>query len=504
MITTNVEVNSTEFNDYQRMSVSRSIDQYNSSSNFSVTYDSSFGKHSDDFSVGNNIKVFADDSDGTDNLLTGIIEKVSYKGTGTSQKVTLTGRDFSLRLQDSTVEPSVFTDSEISTIVTNIISSNVDDITVNNVDVTSTTLKRIEFNHESVFDALKKLSELAGYFFFIDNDKDLHFEKRNNVDSGITLDNTNINGATLNQTREGMANDIHVYGNRYLAGFQETFNVSGSIGSVTNLINKPRNTFVTLDGTPQTGGVFELTVSPTSGANYLVSYNDSQLVWQSGTEIGYSSIPVSGQQIVASYDREVPIVKTGIDRASVSLYGRKEKIINDKSINDPNTATDILKKELEKSSPFKGFESDIFGWFDITPGNTARVTLSDFNIDEEVGILNVSYKFNKNTVQSEQVIRIRLDKKILDITDEITDIRSRLNAIEAADRSSSDQLTRLELSQNDFSVVGSSWEIRTRGLTGSAMVWGHPVYGIWGTDKWGTESSGLTAYSTIKSGGFYN
>lgn len=523
MIITKVEVDGVEFNDYQQMKVSRSIDQYNSSSNFSVTYDSPFGRHSTAFTIGKDIVIYADDTDGTTKLLTGLVERVSYQGTGTKQTITLIGRDYSLQLQDETVQPAVYTDSEISTIVTNIIDNNTDEITTNNVNVTDTTLSRIEFNHVPVFEALKKLSELAGFFFYIDNDKDLHFEKRDNVSSGIILDNTKLNKATLNETREGMANDIHVYGNRSLAGFQETFNVSGAIGSVTTLLSKPRNTNVTVDGLTQKGGIFQMTVIPTSGADYLVSYNDQNLVWQSGTEIGYSSIPTSGQQIIANYDREIPIVKTGQNQASIALYKRKEKIITDKSINDPNTASEILRIELEKSDPFRGFESNIEGWYDITPGNTARVTLSDFNIDEDVGILNTTYTFNKNTVQSEDIIRIKLDKKILDITDEITNIRTRLNAIEAADRGQSDLLTRLEVAQDQFSVVGSVWEIRTRSIAGDGLIWGNQTFGIWGSGLWrdaantsfvlgniqaavlGTSKLGnnLSSFETIKSGGFY-
>ena len=46
---------------------------------------------------------------------------------------------------------------------------------------------------------------------------------------------------------------------------------------------------------------------------------------------------------------------------------------------------------------------------------------------------NISYNFTPQTIQSEKIISVRLDTKILDITDEITDIRKRLNDIEAAE-----------------------------------------------------------------------
>lgn len=512
MIVTDVQINGVSFTDYRNMVVVRSMDQYNSSSNFTITYDSPFGRHSNDFSVGNEVEIFADDSDGTTKLLVGIIERVKFRGKDTRQTVTLKGRDFSLRLQDATVDPVVFTDSEISTIVTNIINNNVSDVTTNNVEVTETTLKRIVFNHTPVFEALKQLSKLAGYYFYVDNDKDLNFKKRDNIDSGIVLDNTNITKADLNETREGMFNSVFVYGDRALDGFNETFTADGT-GSVFTLLNKPRNTTVNVNNNIQKGGVFELTVEPVSGADYLVSFNDRTITFISGTDLGYSSIPSNGSSVSIDYFRDIPIVKAGIDRDSITLFGKKEKIINDKSINDPNTAVDILKAELENANPFKGVEVTIQGWNNITPGNTARVRLSDFNIDEDVGILSVAYDFNKKTVNSEDIITIRLDKKVRDITDEITDIRARLNAIEESDRQETDLITRLETVQNEFSVIGSYWTISTRTL-GSSFILGVPNSNPGGVGFGGTlgsvVGSGInflgdsrTDLSILHSGGFY-
>jgi len=518
MITTKVEVVGVEFNDYQRLKVNKAISDYNSSSNFQITYDSPFGKHANSFPIGQDIEIFADDSDGTTTLLYGIIERVQFRGRGKSQFVDLFGRDYSLKLQDATVEPIVFTDTEISDIVKSIISNNVSNITTTNVETTETTLKRIVFNHTNVFKALQQLAELAGYFFYIDNNRDLNFKKRENISSGITLDNTNINKSTLNKTREGMSNYIHIYGNRALAGYQETFTQDGGGGSVFTLLSKPRSTSITVNGVHQIGGVFELTVEPVSGPQYLVSFDDRLIVFISGTDIGYDSVPANGSIIVVDYDRDIPIVKFGQDRESILLYGKKELIINDKTINDPNTATAILKKELKNANPFNGVECEIKGWYDITPGNTASVVLDNFNINEEVGILNVKYIFDKNTVNSEKIIEIRLDKKIIDITDEITDIRKRLNAIEEADRQEADTITRLEQAENQFSVVGSYWEIRESVVTGS----GYHVYSIGfippvnpfhcasGTDQglcagsFTGSAQIFTDFTTVRSGGFLN
>ncbi len=476
MIETKITVEGITFNDYQNARVTRSTDDFNSSSDYTIRYDSPFGRHDDDFTVGNEIKFFADqDAAPTTNIFTGIVERIKFIGKGTQQKVELRGRDFSARLQDVTVEPSVFTNSEISTIVTNIMDDFVDDVTTNNVNVTSTTLPRIAFNHTTVFEALTELAKLAGFMFFVDENKDLHFEQKENISSGITLDNTNIIDMISNQTREGMFNNIWVYGDRSLTGITEVLTNDGSpwggrSASEFLLTYKPHNTQVEVLGDTKIGGVFQM-VSATSGIDYWVNFEDRQIIFQSGTAIQMDSIPISGGSVLINYDRDVPIVKTGDNDDSIALFGKKTKIINDKSIKDPNTALDILKKELEKGDPFRGMELTYQGWASITPGNTVEVTLSNFGLSTvTVGILSVEYKFDKNTVNSEKVIKFKLDKKILDITDQITDLRRRLTLIEAFDRQSSDVITRLKQAAGSFAVVGSHWEVSKTTQTGSTML----------------------------------
>jgi len=477
MIHTKITVGGVTHNDYQTMRISKAISDYNSSSDYTIIYDSPFGRHDNDFTVGNEIIIYADNIDASTILFKGILETIKFVGKGVQQKVELRGRDYSLRLQDVTVEPVVYTNSEVSTIVKNIISSNVtEDITVNNVNTTTTTLDRISFNHESIFDALTQLGKLAGFIFYVDSDKDLHFEQRENVDSGIDLDNTNIYSCIFNETREGMANSIWVYGDRALTGIREELTLNGSpwggrSGSEYILTYKPHTTEVEYLNNVKKGGVFGMAVVSTSGPDYLVNFHDRKLIFQSGTEIGYDAVPISGGSVIVNYNREVPIVKMGEDKDSITIYGKKVKVINDKSIKDPILAMDLVKKELEDSSPFKGLEIGYKGWLDIIVGQTVDITLSDFGLSETVGILSVDYKFDKNTVQSQKVIKFRLDKKVKDITDEITDLRKRLGYIESQDRQSSDIITRLEQAAGSLVIVGSYWEVKTR-TTGSSFILG--------------------------------
>ena len=238
--------------------VNKSISEFSTSSKFTANFDSPFGRHSTDFNIGNEVKIFADkDTDpAVTNIFTGILENRSFEGEGNSQSLVLSGRDYTARLMDVTIEPVVYTNSEISTIVTNIINNEVKDITTNNVDVTTTTLERIAFNHTSVYEAFKQLAELAGFMFYIDNDKDLHFEIRNSISSGFTFNNTNILNSNFETNREDFSNIIWVYGDRQLTTApREIFTQTASLGSVITLNYKPSNTNVSVLGSIYKGGI---------------------------------------------------------------------------------------------------------------------------------------------------------------------------------------------------------------------------------------------------------
>lgn len=479
VIKTEVQINGTSFKDYKSLKIEKSISKYGSTGQFKIVYDSPWGRHKGDFSVGDDVKIYADqNADPTTLLFRGIIDEVIFDGKGTRQRVTLHGRDYSAKLQDVTVEPVVYTNSEISDIVKNIIQNEVPEITTTNVNNTGVTLKRIAFNHVSVYDALKKLADLSGFIFFVDENKDLHFERASINSSGVTLSSSNIKSMDFYTSKEDFANQVWVYGDRTLTGFKEVIQATG--GSSYTLTYRPHNTQIESSAKPGSllkGGVFELVGYNTSGPDFLVSFFDRKVIFVSGNVLGYNSIPPSGGSFIAIYDREVPIVKFGEDDISIKLFGPKEKVIIDKSIKDPQTARDRVKLELEKSNPLNKIECDLDGWFTFKPGQTVVVNLPDFNINNKTSnILSITYDFTPENLQSEQVIRVKLDNKIMDITDNIKSIEERLRALEASDAADIDLITRLKFSLGSVLVVGSYWETRIRPINDSYIL-GHPING---------------------------
>jgi len=490
-----------------KTNIKKTISDYGESSNFSASIPSPFGKLKDKFTVGDEIIMYADytNRDPSTILFRGRIETIEFEGEESKQKVNLRGRDYTSLLFDVTIQPIVYTDSEVSNIVKDLISREVSGITTNNVDTTSTTVTRIAFSHDSVYNALRRLSDLSGFVFYVDENKDLHFEEADTSTASISLSNSNISSLRFDTTREGFVNSVWVYGDRQLVPISEQFNADG--GSSFDLVSRPTATNVyTSDlGGPLAGGIFYNGISATSGPQYLVDYYGQKIVFVSGTSIGYSTIPSSGGSVICNYQRDIPIVKYGKDDTSIALYGIKETAIIDPTIKDVATATQVLNAKLENSDPLNKFEIDYIGYDDVIPGQLIDIYLNDFNINTTARIIGIDYTFTKETIYDQKIMSFQLEKKITDLTDKIRDIEERVRKLEGANLLTADYLTRLQEYTGSCLIVGSYYQIRTRNV-GSALIIGHPKNGAIGSTTTAgyfyIGDGGVSAYSTLRSGGY--
>jgi len=478
VIKTRVNIGGIDFVDYQNIFVSKTIGDYNATSSFNVVYDSPYGRHANDFQVGKEVNIFVTPTgEAESTLFTGILESINFEGEENTQQVILEGRDYSARLLDSTVEPVVYTNQEVSDIVADIVTDNVIDITTTNVSGTDITLPRKVFNHTRVFDAIQDLASISNYIFYVDNDKDLNFKPRQSVSQNLNLGSENVINMQFDTTREQMANKIWVYGDRYFSAVpRELFGAGATPGSVYTLTYNPFNTAVqTSNITPGSnlkGGVFSLTSVTPSGADYLVNFHDRQIIFVSGTNIGYSTIPNVNGSVIVNYDRQLPIVKYGQDDTSIILFGPKSDVIIDKSIKDPTIAVNILQSKLLDANPLRNVKANIRGWTNITPGNTVTINMPNLGINNSgISIIEARYDFNRDTVMSENPITLTLSKKPYDITDELKDLNNRLSALESSDLQESDFITRLFSSKESITMVGSRWNFYARWNGSEFRVW---------------------------------
>jgi len=460
--------------------VEKTLGDTNAASSFTAIIDNTNGVNAGSYTLGNEVIIYADKdvNPPTTKIFTGILEDVQFKGTHQQEKITLSGRDYTARLQDRTIEPEVYTNLPAGSIVRDIINKYVDDITVNNVQDSSTVISRIAFNHIPVFDGIKQLATLADYTFYVDVDKDLHFEPKSSVSSGKIFSSGNIINSSFKTIRDTVFNEVWVYGDRYLDNYRESFTADGT-GSVFTLLYKPHNTEVTVNGTTKVGGIYRMTTIPPSGTHYLVNYHDKQIIFVSGTSIG-NSIPASGASVVVKYDRALPIIKVGRDNSSIATYGKRVKTIVDKNIKDPTEAETRVSKELEEnSSPKKEGTLYVRGVVDVEPSQTCVVHLPWHGINNQVyDIISAKYNFTKEKNLAENVLTIKVNKKLTDITDKIKELDERLRRIEGTDIDPTDVLTRLEFATGSLLVVGSYWQVSVRSIAGTNLILDSPSFGL--------------------------
>jgi len=490
VIYSSIYINGSEVSDTLNYSVEKAIGENNSASSFEASLDNFNGYNKNQFEVGDEVTIYADvgSNPPTTKIFTGILEDIKFDGKGVKEKLKLSGRDYTARLMDRTVEPEVYTNLQAGSIVKDIITKYTNDISTSGVQISGTAvIERISFNHLPVFDAVKKMADQADYTFFIDTNKDLHFEPRGGSASGFTFDSGNVIAANFKEQRDTLFNKVWVYGDRYLDGFKETF-VAGSPtgGSVFNLLYNPHNTEVTVGGTAiQPGAIEGIASSPGSNVKYLVNYDDKRITFTSGTTQG-DNVPASGASVVVNYQRALPIVKVGDNETSKAQYGERVKVIVDKDIKDPATAEALMQRELEKSGdPKLQGTLEIRGVTNIIPGQTCIVNLPNHNvINETYDILEATYDFNKLSNLSEEVLSIKVNEKLPDITDTMKDILNGLRKVQGQDISDSDTITRFQYTAGSVGVRTSGCVVYSRSIAGEGLIWGNTAFGIWETGKW--------------------
>lgn len=468
-----------EIYDYQLI---KSYSDNNAASSFTAQIDNFQGANTFDYGIGQEVTIYAgSDASNLTKYFTGILEDVQFKGSPNDEKIELSGRDYTARLMDRTVEPEVYTNLLAGSIVKDIITKYTNDISVSGVEDSTSSIDRISFKHKPVYDAIKQLAQLSDYTFYIDNDKDLHFAPAGSVDSGITFNSGNVIEADFKEQRDTIFNQIWVYGDRYLDGYQETFTAGSPLGgSIFTLKYNPHNTEVTVSGaTIQPGAIAGITNTPVSGAKYLVNFDDKQIVFVSGTLLG-ANIPASGNEVFINYKRSLPIVKVGDNEPSKATYGTRVKVIVDKDIKDPATAQQLLEKEMSQNSdPRKEGTLKVQGLYNLVPGETCTVDLPFHNVyNKTYDITEVTYDFNKSNNLAEELMTVKVNRKINDITDVLKDTILNLRKIQVGDISDSDVITRFQYTAGSLGLRQSGCFVYTVDSLGSSFILGKGYHGV--------------------------
>jgi len=490
-------LNGVEYFQSKDLTIFNSRGEYNSVSNFKAIFDSGAGIRKDDFTINDEIEIYSN----TTKIFKGNVDDIGNMANENTGTITISGKDKGTILIDSTVEPVIFNNTEISAIVLSLMGD-VPELTTNNVNATGIEIDKIQFNHTSVFDALKRLAELAGFYFYVDVDGDLHFELKGSISSGVTLDSTNIISSNFQVNDDEVINRVWVYGSKIFTKVPtQDFIANG--GSEYSLTYSPYNTDVNVSGTHLNGGILNATnEGALSGVQYLVDFSNSNIVFVSGTASGYN-IPTSGEAFTIDYDRGQAIVKFAQDSSSVISYGRKEQVITDKEITDPVEARDRAKQIIKESADALMEGILISNGIEyLVPGNTILVNLPKQNENNNTYEINkVVYKFNTKTSYSGNVVTISLSQKIKGLTDTLKQIINDIRKIQTGDTGIPDFITRLETSYNDINVLVKKFILTKKdysAASGSVFLFGNSTFGQAGNDMITYDSTYTPVLSTLE------
>ena len=504
IINTRITINGTDYNTSEQTVVERSIGDYNGTSNFTATFRNDYGKYNTTFHLHDEVIIYANmNAPATTKIFTGIIEDIDFSGSEKKEKVVLSGRDYGSVLQDVTIQPLVFINRDCGEIAKTIIEMSVMGIvTTNNVNTnTGTVLSRISFNQKNVFDALQQLASLAGYYFFVDANKDVNFISKSSISSGLSFDSTNIISADFETNNTEIFNKVWVYGSNIYTGTNFTGGTGG--GSVISLLYNPYNTQVYVGGVLQSpGGVINMD-NPylVSGLKYVVDFNKKQIVFVSGTSAG-NNVPASGtSNISIDYDRSTKIAKLVQDNASIGSYGPKSKVITDNNIKDYQAAVDAANSFLASNkNPKTQGTIDIKGIIDVTPGQTCFVNFPFHNIiSQTYTILSAKYTFTPENNFAGEVLTLVLNKKYVDFVDTLKDQILRTKNIETGTLEG--LYPYLQVNTGSWVMAVKNWSVATRAI-GSSFILGHPVNGLLGSyTNHNLGWNGQTQYYKTQSGG---
>jgi len=474
-----------EVTDIYSVSIRKSSGNDNASSSFELKINNLVGINKSTYPMNSEVIVYAnkDINPPTTVVFSGVLENVSFESRESNDTMILSGRDYTARLMDRTVEPEVYNNQEVSAIVLDIISKYTSDITTTHVQTTSYIVSRKAFNHTSVFDAIKSLAELSGYSFYVDENKDLHFEQKSATSSGLLFNNGNVLNASFEEARDTVFNQIWIYGDRYLDGYKETFIAGSPVGgSVFILSYKPHNVVASVAGSiVQPGAIENMVVFAGSNTKYLVNFEDKRITFTSGTTYG-DNVPASGASVVLEYQRDLPIVKVGDSIESQNVYGKRVKVIVDKDIKDPQAAEQLLSQELvDNAFPTKEGNLSIAGVVNVVPTQTCIVNLPYNGVDNTTyDIVSADYNFTKKNMLSEQVLKVKVNKRMANVIDTLKDIITGLKKVQGADISDSDIITRFQYATGSMGIGQQVSRVYNTTISGG-FVLSHPSLGNLGS-----------------------
>ncbi len=268
------------------------------------------------------------------------------------------------------------------------------------------TVTSIVFNQVPISQALKRLADLVQYNWYVDASKDVHFFPKYTELAPFNLTDTSGNYVnwslqTLSDATQ-LANSVKVRGGTYQgATYSDTITVKGSVTKSWVLPYKfdESTLTVTINGVAKTVGVYGQDTFSTKDVLYRDQDQSIQVqaALADGNTVAFSGTPL------------IPVLAVAADSASIALYGTREKLVEDTSIVDIDTARQRAVVELTAyKNPLGEAQFDTYT-AGLHLGQVININSTRRSVNSDYIIRQVTFKARTPTtfIYSVQAVTVR-------------------------------------------------------------------------------------------------
>jgi hypothetical protein len=256
------------------------------------------------------------------------------------------------------------------------------------------TLETVQFNYNTLTEAIQKLADTTGAYWYLDADNKLHFfdvqDGLASINYDATLSGTAVGSVikdsfTLRTSAVDLINRIWVIGAKSAsATYTEQFWTGDGNNSVFNLAYEPNYVEVFENGVART---IEVDKGGTSTKDYTYNKQNKVLTRVAGAL-------TSGVLLRFRYRPTVQIIDYFEDPGSVSSFGLYEKAIRDKKITDKAAARKRGRAALKKSKGLIRYPSFSTRSWQVGAGQLTTVNVPSFGFNAKCRINSVSVSFS--------------------------------------------------------------------------------------------------------------
>lgn len=266
------------------------------------------------------------------------------------------------------------------------------------VQDTGGIIEAIKFDYDTLGEAIQKLADTVGAYWYLDHENKLHFFTLYDGVAPITFDATRSgklpgsilkNSFQLRTTAMDLANRVWVIGAKSAsATYTEQYWVGDGQNSVFPIAYEPNYPDVWENGTPKT---IEVDRGVGSDKDYTYDKVNRVLKRTAGP------LP-AGVVLRFRYRPTVQVIDYFEDPGSVATYGLYEKAIRDKKITDRAAARSRGRAALKRTKGLIRLPSWTSRTWTLNPGQLTTVTVPSFGFAAECRINRVSVTFTPQDI----------------------------------------------------------------------------------------------------------